>query len=138
MAATGVRPEVVVHHLGQSKTALCAANRLGVDIQLRSALGAAGSVGVGYLQALGEAIGHELVIDCSDDAGLVMAALRTGCRTLIFSGSDEEQRRLEQMAGRVGATLRGPADRSPPCLVLSPDDDDDGVVSSWLEARLGD
>ncbi|MDH3665217.1 MAG: hypothetical protein OEU92_35245 [Alphaproteobacteria bacterium] len=131
-----MRPEVVVHHLEQAKAALRVADQIGVDIQLRSAPGAAASAGVGYLQALGEAAGHELLIDCDDDAGLAMAALRAGCQKLLFSGSDEERHRLAQMAERSGARLRDPVDPSPPCLILSPEDDD-AAIRSWLGAQIG-
>lgn len=112
----------MVHHLEQARAALAAAAEAGCAIQLRSAPGAAGYAGVGYLQALGEQAGHELLIDCGDDAGLVMAALRTGCRRLVFSGSEEIWRRLHDMAGQLGAELVGEA-RAPEILVLQPDDD---------------
>ena len=78
----------MVHHLEQARAALAAAAELGCAIELRSAPGAAGYAGVGYLKALGDEVGHELLVDCGDDAGLVMAALRTGCRRIAFSGSD--------------------------------------------------
>ena len=77
----------MVHHLEQARAALAAAAELGCAIELRSAPGAAGYAGVGYLKALGDEVGHELLVDCGDDAGLVMAALRTGCRRIAFSGS---------------------------------------------------
>jgi hypothetical protein len=112
----------VVHHLEQARAALAAAAEADCAIQLRSAPGAAGYAGVGYLQALGEQAGHELLIDCGDDAGLVMAALRTGCRRLVFSGSEEIWRGLHDMAGQLGAELVGEA-HAPEILVLQPDDD---------------
>ena len=74
----------MVHHLEQARAALAAAAEAGCAIELRSAPGAAGYAGVGYLKALGEQAGQELVIDCGEDAGLAMAALRTGCRRLAF------------------------------------------------------
>ena len=123
---------VVVHHLEQARAALAAAAEAGCALQLRSAPGAAGYAGVGYLQALGEQAGHELLIDCGDDAGLVMAALRTGCRRLVFSGSEEIWRRLHDMAGQLGAELVGEA-RDPEILVLQPDDD----AAALLRRRLG-
>lgn len=130
-------PEVIVHHLDQAKAALCAADQAGREIQLRSPPGAAASVGVGFLHALGKAVGHEFLIDCDDDSGLVMAALRAGCRKLVFSGGNDERRRLSQIAGRYRAEIRGPADRSPPCLALSPDDDAI-MLHVWLDAEARD
>jgi hypothetical protein len=113
---------VVVHHLDQARAVLAAAAELGCAIALRSAPGAAGYAGVGYLKALGDAVGHELLIDCGDDAGLVMAALRTGCRRIAFSGSVEQARRLCDMAGQLGATLVVEAE-APDMVMLQPEDD---------------
>jgi hypothetical protein len=113
---------VVVHHLEQAQAALRAAAEAGCAIELRSAPGAAGYAGVGYLKALGDQACHELWIDCGDDAGLVMAALRTGCRRIVFSGGDEARRRLGDMAEQLGATLIAATCVSA-VLVLRPEDD---------------
>jgi hypothetical protein len=110
--------EVGIHDLGQARAALAAAAELGVAIQLRSAPDAAAYAGVGYLQALGRAAGHELLIDCGDDPGLVMAALRTGCRKLAFSGSAELAAKLADMAAQNGASLRH--ETAPPDALLLP------------------
>ena len=122
----------MVHHLDQARAALGVAAELGCAIELRSAPGAAGYAGVGYLKALGDEVGHELLIDCGDDAGLVMAALRTGCWRIAFSGSAELGRRLADMAGQLGATLvvERPA---PEVVMLQPEDD----AAAVLQARLG-
>ncbi len=128
-------PLVIVHHMAQAKAVLRAALDAGIDIQLQSAPGAAAFAGVGYLKALGDAVGHELLIDCGDDAGLVMAALRTGSKKLLFSGSPAEQCHLAQMADRNGAQTHGPTDPSALCLTLSPDEDGD-AVQPWLQAHI--
>jgi hypothetical protein len=62
-------PQVVVHDRVQAEAALAAAAELGCAIWLRSAPDAAGYAGVGYLKALGDLVGHEIVVDCGDDAG---------------------------------------------------------------------
>jgi acyl-CoA reductase-like NAD-dependent aldehyde dehydrogenase len=98
-------PQVVVHDLEQARAALAAAAGCGRVLQLRSAPDAAAYAGIGYLQALGAAAGHELLIDCGDDAGLVMAALRSGCRKLVFTGSRASAAKLADMAAEVGAAL---------------------------------
>ncbi|MGI9503721.1 MAG: hypothetical protein ACR2RE_11780 [Geminicoccaceae bacterium] len=127
--------EVIIHHLAQAKSALSAARDQDITIRLRSAPGAAGYAGVGYLKALGDAVEHELLIDCRDDAGLVMAALRTGCRNLVFSGDPKDGQRLQQMAESVGARLRRPTDPNSPRLTLSPDDDDKTIRSKLMAAQ---
>jgi hypothetical protein len=123
--------QVLVHHLEQARAALAVAVELSWAIELRSAPGAAAYAGVGYLKALGDEVGHELLIDCGDDAGLVMAALRTGCRRIAFSGSDEPGRRLRDMAEQLGAVLVVEA-QAPEVLMLLPEDD----AAAILRARL--
>ena len=122
----------MVHHLDQARAALAAAAEIGCAIELRSAPGAAGYAGVGYLKALGDEAAHELLIDCGGDAGLVMAALRTGCRRIAFSGTAELGRRLTDMAEQLGATLVVEA-QAPEVVTLQPEDDAGAV----LRARSG-
>lgn len=127
--------DVIIHHIAQAQSALEAARQQDIAIQLRSAPGAAAYVGVGYLKALGDAVEHELLIDCHDDAGLVMAALRTGCRKLVFSGDPQDLERLRQMAESQDALLHRPDDSSPPSIILSPDDDEKAIRSKLLAAQ---
>ena len=72
---------------------------------LLSAPGAAGSVGVGYLHALGELVGREIVVDCGEDPGLVLAGLRTGLRRLLFRGEPDVLVKLRDIALQLGATV---------------------------------
>jgi hypothetical protein len=125
----------VVHHLEQAHAALAVAAEAGCAIRLRSAPGAAGYAGVGYLKALGELAGQELVIDCGEDAGLAMAALRTGCRRLAFSGNADSRQRLRDMAEQLGAELVEEAPASD-VLILQPEDDAAAVLRSrWRHRR---
>ena len=61
-----------------------------------------------------------------------MAALRAGCRKLVFSGTAGTHRRLSDKAGQLGGSVRH--ETAPParCLVLSPDDDGIETVRAWL------
>jgi hypothetical protein len=124
-------PQVVVHDRVQAEAVLAAAEELGTAIWLRSAPDAAAYAGVGYLKALSDLVGHEVVIDCGEDAGLVMAALRTGCRRLAFSGPAAVSQRLAEMAAEVGAWYRHEAE-APPVLCLSPDDEARSRCRAWL------
>ena len=123
--------QVVVHDRAQAEAALAAAEEVGAKIWLRSASDAAAYGGVGYLKALSELVGHEIVVDCGDDAGLAMAALRTGCRRLAFSGKAAVSQRLAEMAAEMGAWYRHEA-RAPHVLCLSPDDDARSRCRAWL------
>jgi hypothetical protein len=125
--------EIAVHDLDQARAALEAAEEMGVQVSLRSAPDAALYAGVGYLKALCDEVGHGLVIDCGDDAGVVMAALREGCRRLVFSGSAEVAQKLADMAGQIGAELRHETAR-PDAQVLSPEADARAAVLAWLRS----
>jgi hypothetical protein len=126
-------PQIVVHDLEQARAALAAAAELGCAIQLRSAPGAAGYAGVGYLKALGDEVGHQLLVDCGDDAGLVMAALRTGCRRIAFSGNAELARRVRDMADQQGAVLVVEA-QAREAVMLQPEDDAAAILRAHLYA----
>ena len=127
-------PQIVVHDRAQAEAALAAAAEAGCAIWLRSAPDAAAYAGVGYLKALGDAVGHEIVVDCGEDAGLVMAALRTGCRRLAFSGPAAVSQRLAEMAAELGAWYRHEV-QAPLVLCLSPDDDARSRCRAWLLDR---
>jgi len=123
--------QVVVHDLEQARAALDVAREQDVPIRLRSAPDAAAYAGVGYLKALSEALGEELLVDCGDDPGLVMAALRTGCRRLVFSGNAEMAERLAAMAGQLGAELVHET-TAPDVITLAPEAD----AAAVLRVRL--
>lgn len=128
-------PQVVVHHLAQARDALAAAAELGREIRLRSAPDAAAYAGVGYLKALGDLVGHDLVVDCGDDAGLVMAALRAGCGRLAFAGPAGLSERLAEMAAQAGVAY-GHETEAPLMLCLSPDDDARSRCRAWLLGQV--
>jgi hypothetical protein len=62
-----------------------------------------------------------------------MAALRTGCRRLVFSGGEEVRRRLGDMAEQLGAELIAAAP-APEMLILQPEDDAAAVLRSRLHS----
>lgn len=68
--------------------------------------GLAAFAGVGFWRAVEVELERSVVVDCGDDAGLVMATLRAGCRDLLFTGDEELAAKLEDMAGQVGGRLR--------------------------------
>lgn len=100
---------VVVHDLQQARAALALEATHG-PVTLVSAPGAARYAGVGLLRAMERQLGRAIVIDCGEDAGLVMAGLRVGLRRLLFSGPAETLAKLDDMARQVGSELRASLD----------------------------
>ena len=81
-----------------------------MEVVLVSAKEVTAFAGVGYWRALERAVGRPIVIDCGDDPGLAMAALRAGCRELLFSGQATVAIKLAGMAASIGAHLRRQVD----------------------------
>ncbi|WP_114377749.1 hypothetical protein [Elioraea thermophila] len=110
---------VVVHGLDQARAALAAAERLGVMLDLLSGPGAACYAGAGWWQALtGTAraahpsVAGRDILDCADEAGLALEALRGGIRAVVFEGAEAQAERLAAIARALGAevlTSRPPA-----------------------------
>ena len=103
---------IVFHSLAHARAALAAAAEAGVAITLQSAPGAAAYAGTGYLKAVADQAAAEhpdvdmtAVIDCGADAGIAMAALRIGRRTVRFSGPAKVRAKLADIAAQTGARL---------------------------------
>ena len=76
------------------------------DAVLVTAADIAHFAGVGFWHAVERELGRRVVLDCADDAGLVMAALRQGLRDILFTGRADVALRLAGMAATSGARLR--------------------------------
>ncbi len=103
---------ILFHSLAHARAALAAAAERGAPVTLQSAPGAAAYAGAGYLKAIVERAAAEhadvavtAVIDCGADAGIAMAALRIGWRTVRFSGPEKVRRKLADIAAECGARL---------------------------------
>lgn len=112
MSATGSSKEIVVHSLAHALAALKAASALKIPVTLASAPGAASQAGPGWFKALVEEATRShpdvvvtAILDCGDEPGAVMAALRTGLKQIRFEGPDELRRKLAAM----GAEFVAPA-----------------------------
>ena len=109
-----MRREIVIHSLGHAEAALAAASTCGKPVILTSAPGAALYVGPAWFEAVIEeaqkrypGVAVTAILDCGDQPGAVMAALRAGLKHLRFQGSAEMRRKLAEM----GAVFAEPADR---------------------------
>jgi hypothetical protein len=110
-----------VHDLRQAQAALGVARSRGAEAALVTAPGSAGFAGVGFWRAVEQALSHPVVVDCGDDAGLAMAALREGSRDLLFTGPEAIAGKLASMAGQLGGRVRRELDG--PVLELLAEDD---------------
>lgn len=102
---------VIFHDLQEARAALAAARKTAAPITLQTAPGAAVYAGVGYLMAVIDQAGAdrcEAVIDCGEDAGIALAALRTGWKRLLFTGREEVCVKLAQIAEQQGASVTSP------------------------------
>src|SRR5262245_33385008 len=96
--------EIVIHSLDHARAALSAAAALNVPVTLASARGAAMQAGPAWFKALiDEAkamhadVALTAILDCSDEPGAVLAALRAGLTQLRFRGAAATQVKLEAM-----------------------------------------
>ncbi|MFL5338074.1 MAG: hypothetical protein ACJ8H8_34135 [Geminicoccaceae bacterium] len=98
--------EVRIHDIDEARRAIDRARETGDDVVLVTAPGSAAFTGVGYWRALSLAVGRPVVIDCGDDAGLAMGALRAGARDLLFTGPEALAVKLDDLAIQIGAQVR--------------------------------
>jgi hypothetical protein len=81
-------------------------------------------------------LGQTCAAHATMDTDTVMAALRTGCRRLAFSGTAALSQRLADMAAQLGAWDRHEL-QAPDLLRLSPDDDARTRCRAWLLDHKG-
>src|SRR5580704_10311170 len=98
-------PAIIVHSLTQALAAAEAAAALGKPLTLRSAAGAGGTVGVGWFASLGAILAERypdldltLVLDCADEAGTALGALRRGVKAIRIAASPETRAKLAALA----------------------------------------
>ena len=116
-------PAIIVHSLAQALVAAEAAAVLGKPLTLRSAPGAGGTVGVGWFASLAAVLAERypdleftLVLDCADEAGTALGALRRGLKAVRVVVPEETRAKLEALARGYGARLD---DDDRPALDLS-------------------
>ncbi len=136
----GGGPAVIVHSLGQARAAVQAAAGLGVALTLTSAPGAAASAGVPWFRevvrlaaAAAPCVEVTALIDCGDQPGLVLAALRDGAKLVRFSGRKSVAEKLAAIARRQEAVLiTGRLE----ALDLLDHPDPQAACHDWLARRL--
>jgi acyl-CoA reductase-like NAD-dependent aldehyde dehydrogenase len=114
---------IIVHSLDHARAALEAAAALGIAVTLASAAGAAGYAGALWWKALIEAARREHpevafidLLDCGEEPGTALGALKAGIKHLRFTGSEAALARLAAIAAQSGAAIESGA--PPPVLDL--------------------
>jgi delta 1-pyrroline-5-carboxylate dehydrogenase len=119
-------PSVVVHSLAHATAALKAAARAGRPAVLVSPPGAGSYVGPGWFRALVAAARETVpearfsaLLDCGDDVGAALAAIRSEIEGVVFTGRAHVARRLAEIADQHGVRLA--KERPVPALDLGDD-----------------
>ena len=130
-------PIVIVHGLDDARAALAAAAELGVAVILRSAPGAAAYLGAAtFREMVAEAarahpgVAVTAVLDCADDPGLALNALREGVKAVRVAVAPAVEARIADIAAQVGAVLD---DDDGPALDLLYADDPCAACRAWLD-----
>jgi nucleoside-diphosphate-sugar epimerase len=108
------RPRIIVHSLAHAEAALAAAAALGVPVTLASAAAAGGYAGPLWFKALIEEARRShptadaaALLDCGEEPGTALGALRAGLRHIRFTGDDATRQRLAEIAAQLDATVEG-------------------------------
>jgi delta 1-pyrroline-5-carboxylate dehydrogenase len=119
----GDAPVIIVHSLGHAIAALTAAARAGSCVVLASALGAGSYAGPGWFGALIAAAREAVpearfiaLLDCGDDVGAALAAIRSQIEGVMFTGRADVAHRLADIARQHRVRLV--TDRPPVALDL--------------------
>jgi hypothetical protein len=121
-----VAPIIIIHSLAQAIAALRAALKADRQLVLTSAPGAGSYVGPAWFGALvvaaREAVpdAHfSILLDCGDDVGAALAAIRSEIEGVVFTGRADVARRLADIAHQHG--VRFVTDRPAALLDLGDD-----------------
>jgi acyl-CoA reductase-like NAD-dependent aldehyde dehydrogenase len=103
---------IVVHSLAQAIAALGAAAQAGRSIVIASAPDAGGYAGPGWFGALVAAAREAVpdarfsaLLDCGDNVGAALAAIRSEIEAVVFTGRADVARRLSDIAGQHNVRL---------------------------------
>lgn len=102
-------PYLIVHNIGHVHDAVATAQELGRPVSLISAPGAAASIGpdvfrrmIGAVLSESDADRISAIIDCADDPGQAMQAIRLGCTNIRLDADEDVLNKLREMtAGMV-------------------------------------
>ncbi len=103
---------IVVHEISHALAALTAARAQNRSLLILSAPGAVRAAGAGWWRELVTQAcdsipdqSAEWVLDCGDEAGMALAALREGVGTIALDADEPTWSRVAQIAARCDASL---------------------------------
>lgn len=132
----------IVHSLDHARAALTAARAAAAPVLLVSAPGAAGYAGCGYFEAMirramteQPGVAATALLDCGEEPGLVLGAIRHGLKAVRFAGPDEVFAKLADIARQAGAVVVA---STPPALDLLGLPDPERACRDWLALAMPD
>lgn len=134
---------VIIHSLDHARAAMEAASALEVPVTLLSAPGAAGYAGARwFLSVIARAraehpeVEAAAVLDCGDEPGRALGALREGCEAVRFTGPAKIAAKIAAIAEQSGAAVYGQRDAAP-ALDLWREADPAAACRQWLAQGRG-
>lgn len=135
--STERRRAILVHGITHARAAARAAVATGKPVRLRSAPGAGAYAGAPWFREILEIVKREFPeadidgsLDCADQPGAALAALRHGVTLIRFHGRGKIREKISAIAATCHARLDD--DRSK-ALDLAEADDPDAASQQWLE-----
>jgi len=114
LIAPSAMPRIIIHSLDHARAAIAAAADLKVAVTLASAPGAGAYAGPLWFKSVIELAVRDhaelsvtAILDCADEPGTVLAALRTGLKQVRFTGPAAIRERLAGIAAQLGASIEG-------------------------------
>jgi len=124
---------VLVRTLEQARRGIAAADRLGGEVVLLTEPGAQAWHGPGYLlEMMTQAGALRAILDCGQDAGTAMLALRLGWSEIHLRGDPDRVGRIAAMTMAAGARFHACL---PPALDLASAWPVDEALDRWLAAH---
>jgi len=110
-----IRPAIMIHELAHAVAALEAAQWHRSSVTLVSAPGAVRTGGAGWWrelisQARAQSPDADVrsLLDCADEPGMALAAIREGVEAVTLTGNLDTLRRVGDIARQSGVALRAP------------------------------
>jgi hypothetical protein len=133
-------PTVVVYGFSDAVAALTAVARLGRPVRLKSPFAVAASLGPQVAWSMFRQASAAVpeasatwVLDCGDDPGVALAALRVGVPEVRVALPAEARARVADIARQLGARIAEDAEDTP-ILDLANADDSLATCVQWLES----